>query len=430
MAVRERDIGTKIAGWLGLSLPPFHTVGILPFILGTVLAWRLDSSFNSRVFALSSLGVVLVMLSTYHAGEYFIARRKISVQGISFGSRLAGERRPIRTESLPRSRRPVDQRHHDRPGRDHRPHPAIRIAYRPADPPAGLLGALPGFFYSTRLIRLFEKGFGELFIGFCYGWLPLAAAFYIQRGYIAPCIHWMALPIGLSIFNVILLNEFPDYPADAAAGKTNLLVRLGKDKGMSIYVLVSILSWFCMYFLLQRGIPRKALYFYLPGDGPVGGDFPDDGQKEIRKSPSPGVALRTQHRRQSRNDGGLYAGISLILRSVPSNGRSRTLLHEEIELPSLLQASRQHLRLIAAAAEEIDPPRPLDHAARILADDEPGEGDPGFHVAFPVEVRFPRPHEGQRPARERPRHRSQWSGPPSGSRRASRRALRSPRGKK
>ncbi len=111
---------------------------------------------------------------------------------------------------------------------------------------------------------MFEKGFGELFIGFCYGWLPIAAAFYIQRGYIAPCIHWMALPIGLSIFNVILLNEFPEHPADATIGKTNLLVRLGKTKGMSIYVLFSILSWFCMYVSVNAGIPRKALYLYLP----------------------------------------------------------------------------------------------------------------------------------------------------------------------
>jgi 1,4-dihydroxy-2-naphthoate polyprenyltransferase len=263
MAVRGTDIGTKFAGWLGLLHPPFHTVGIFPFILGTVLAWRLDSVFNLTNLILSTLGVALVMLATYHAEEYFSYeddRRSTSL----FRRRIAGGGRTILGETHPRSFALLVS--------------LITISLAaviglilqfglhagPLTFLLGCLGALPGFFYSTRLIRLFETGFGELFTGFCYGWLPLAAAFYIQRGYIAPCIHWMALPIGLSIFNVILLNEFPDYPANAAAGKTNLLVRLGKTKGMSIFILCSILSWFCMYFSVGTVIPRKALYLYLP----------------------------------------------------------------------------------------------------------------------------------------------------------------------
>jgi len=58
--------------------------------------------------------------------------------------------------------------------------------------------------------------------------LPVASAYYIQTSAIHPVIHWMAIPIGITIFNVILLNEFPDYEADKATGKKNLLYRLGK----------------------------------------------------------------------------------------------------------------------------------------------------------------------------------------------------------
>ena len=264
MAIRKADIGTKFAGWLGLLHPPFHTVGIFPFILGTVLAWRLDSSFNITTLILSILGVVLVMLATYHAEEYF-SREEDERSKRLFRHRSAGGAGAILDEI--RSPRSL----------------ALLISLITGSLAMiigfilqfvlhtgqltlvlGCVGALPGFFYSTRLIHLFEKGFGELFTGFCYGWLPLAATFYLQRGYIAPWIHWMALPIGLSIFNVILLNEFPDYSADATVGKTNLLLRLGKDTGMSVYVLCSILSWFCMYFSIGAGIPGKALYLYLP----------------------------------------------------------------------------------------------------------------------------------------------------------------------
>src|SRR5664280_2143407 len=58
-------------GWFILSRPPFHTVGILPFILGSLLAYRLTSVFNLEVFILGVSGVIMIMLSTYHAGEYF-----------------------------------------------------------------------------------------------------------------------------------------------------------------------------------------------------------------------------------------------------------------------------------------------------------------------------------------------------------------------
>ncbi len=107
----------------------------------------------------------------------------------------------------------------------------------------GAAGLFPGFFYSTRPIRLVSSGLGELAIGFCYGWLPVAAAFYIQTGHINSIIHWIALPIGMTIFNVILLNEFPDYPADKKVGKKNMLVRLGIKRGVALYSAVSILAF-------------------------------------------------------------------------------------------------------------------------------------------------------------------------------------------
>ncbi len=74
----------------------------------------------------------------------------------------------------------------------------------------------------------------------------------------------MALPIGLSIFNVVLLHEFPADSANPAGGGVSLLRRLGNAKGTALYCLTSILSWFSMYSSLNEGIPQKALYIYLP----------------------------------------------------------------------------------------------------------------------------------------------------------------------
>jgi 1,4-dihydroxy-2-naphthoate octaprenyltransferase len=128
----------------------------------------------------------------------------------------------------------------------------------------GCLGAFPGFFYSTKPVRLVQRGFGEIFIGFCYGWLPVASAYYIQTGAVHPAIHWMAIPIGLTIFNVILLNEFPDYEADKATDKKNLLYRIGKKNGGFLYIAFSLLASAAVIASPFFGIAFKIVYFYLP----------------------------------------------------------------------------------------------------------------------------------------------------------------------
>ena len=54
----------------------------------------------------------------------------------------------------------------------------------------------------------------------------------------------MSIPIGLTIFNVIFLNEFPDYEADRTVGnKRNIVVRLGKEKGIIVYIAVQAITW-------------------------------------------------------------------------------------------------------------------------------------------------------------------------------------------
>ena len=253
----------KLRGWIGLSRPPFHTVGILPFILGTILAYKINSTISIEIFIIGVLGVILIMLSTYHSGEYFDYSGDI-LSNQMHKNKFAGGSRMLLTGKLP---------------------PAIafwtsvialiiaaaigcilQFVYKtgPYTLLLGLLGAFSGFFYSTPPIRLVKRGIGEIFIGFCYGWLPVASAYYIQTGTIHPIIHLLAIPIGLTIFNVILLNEFPDYAADSATGKRNLLSRLGKKNGNVLYIAFSLLASATMLASPFWGIPFKVVYFYLP----------------------------------------------------------------------------------------------------------------------------------------------------------------------
>jgi 1,4-dihydroxy-2-naphthoate octaprenyltransferase len=105
----------------------------------------------------------------------------------------------------------------------------------------GGIGIFSGFFYSGKPFRWSYQGVGEVLIGFCYGWLPIATGFYLFAGFFSHQILLLSIPVGLSIFNVILINEFPDEEADRAVGKKNLVVRFGKERIGDLYISLSIL---------------------------------------------------------------------------------------------------------------------------------------------------------------------------------------------
>jgi 1,4-dihydroxy-2-naphthoate polyprenyltransferase len=259
----QHSIKEILQGWFGLSRPPFHTVGVLPFILGTFLAYKFSGTISLTIFFLGVLAVILIMLSTYHAGEYFDYREDEISQRF-YKSNFAGGSGVIPSGKLPRSV----------------PFWTSIVSFflaggiglilqfylqtGPYTLLLGCLGAFPGFFYSTRPVRLVERGFGEIFICFCYGWLPVASAYYIQTAAVHPLMHWLGIPIGFTIFNVILLNEFPDYEADKATDKRNLLNRTGKKSGVLIYVVLSMLASLAVLFSPILGIPVKVIYYYLP----------------------------------------------------------------------------------------------------------------------------------------------------------------------
>jgi len=271
VGVNEITMRTRINAWFKLSRPPFHSVGVLPFVLGTVLArWR-NGPVRADILLWGIAGVVLIMLATYLAGEYWDYEEDL-LSGQAGGSpanpaghsRFAGGSQVLQQNLLPR-RAPL--------------YGALaslllagavgmilQFGYHtgPWTLPFGLLGMLGGFFYSARPVRWVGRGWGELWIAFCYGWLPVAVGYYLQTGALIPLVHWLAGPIGLTIFNVILLNEFPDYPADRATGKTNLTVRLGRERAARLYSAVQVAAWPAMALALRHGVPGRVAWAYLP----------------------------------------------------------------------------------------------------------------------------------------------------------------------
>lgn len=244
-SIQERNLlkklGTYIIAWWKLSRVPFLSVGILPLILGFILAWRWGYRGPSGLYVLSAAAAILIMWMTYYLGEWNDLEGDRINQSFN---RFSGGSRVLVKEILP-ARVSLLLGYGCLAG-------AILIVfyiylqYR-TDLGTLLLGGLGivfGFFYSNKPIRWSYHGLGEILIGFCYGWLPIATGFFLFTGFFSPQILLLSIPVGFSIFNVILINEFPDEEADRAIGKKNLVVRFGKERMGDLYIGLSLLAGF------------------------------------------------------------------------------------------------------------------------------------------------------------------------------------------
>jgi 1,4-dihydroxy-2-naphthoate polyprenyltransferase len=123
----------------------------------------------------------------------------------------------------------------------------------------GVAGLALGWAYSSPPFRLMSRGAGEIAVS-C-GWLIVViGADYVQRGLFSPMPAVAGLGYALHVTNVLFINQFPDHRADAAAGKRNLVVRLGPDRARWLYPLFSAtaLLWLTGAVLLG-GLPPLAL---------------------------------------------------------------------------------------------------------------------------------------------------------------------------
>lgn len=253
------------AAWLNALRIPFTTVAVVPFAVGVYLAYANGFMVSGRASAAGIVAVFLLCVGCYLIGEVTDQaedRRTIAVGRTKFsGGTLAVVNGQLEAKAVMTAAGLsfavavllglyIFSIHH-----------ALWLIL------LGALGALAAALYSLPPIRLVKRGVGELLIGICYGWLPLVTGYGCATGGMPPESYLYCLPIGLTIFNVILVNEFPDYDPDRTTGKRNLLVRLGKERGAFVYSLMALLTAAFLLGLWHRYQPHSLthLVFVLPG---------------------------------------------------------------------------------------------------------------------------------------------------------------------
>jgi 1,4-dihydroxy-2-naphthoate octaprenyltransferase len=128
----------------------------------------------------------------------------------------------------------------------------------------GLIGLVGGFFYTAPPVKLGYRGIGEFVIAFLFGILPVYGSYYLQTGTIDAAPLAAACIMGVLIFLVILVNEFPDLAADAAVNKKTLVVLFGVRPCVWIYR-VAVVSTFVIavtgVFISRAMVLPLMLYF-------------------------------------------------------------------------------------------------------------------------------------------------------------------------
>jgi 1,4-dihydroxy-2-naphthoate octaprenyltransferase len=99
-----------------------------------------------------------------------------------------------------------------------------------------VLGGLAAVFYVAPPIRWAYRGLGETVIGLSYGPWMVLGSLYLHARLFAWGALWASLVPGLLIMALAVVNAIPDFHQDRLVGKRNLVVRLGRQRAVWLYL--------------------------------------------------------------------------------------------------------------------------------------------------------------------------------------------------
>ena len=218
--------------WVMELRAPFLTASIIPVILGTLIAAHSEDTFDAFYFTLTLLAMILLHSGTNVMNDYYDFIDGVDKTGVEPTPFSGGSGLLANGSLSPRS-----VLHYSLSLLFVGTMIGLFLTYQRGwiILGFGIMGLISGVFYSASPIKLASRGVGELFVGLNFGPLVVLGCYYVQTQSFALEPVIASLPIGFLIAAVLYINEYPDYNADKQSGKANILVRLGKEKGVMVY---------------------------------------------------------------------------------------------------------------------------------------------------------------------------------------------------
>lgn len=117
----------------------------------------------------------------------------------------------------------------------------------------GLFSIICGLAYTGGPWPFGYHGLGDVFVFVFFGLIAVTGTAYLQSGRWSVDALIVAVPIGLLVTNILVVNNLRDLPTDRAAGKHTLAVRLGDRATRIQYALLALLAYLVPGVLASAG---------------------------------------------------------------------------------------------------------------------------------------------------------------------------------
>jgi len=200
----------------------FLYAGLLPYLLGAAWAYAVEGAFDTAIFWSGLGGVVLAVIGVESFNEYFDSQmgtdrvfnpdEEPPMSGWVLWLGVAAFAGALAV--------------------------GVYLTYRGGWPilAFAMLGGLAAIFYVAPPIRWAYRGLGEAVIALSYGPWMVLGSLYLHTRSLSWGAFWASLVPGLLIMALAVVNAIPDYHQDRLVGKRNLVVRLGRRRGVWLYL--------------------------------------------------------------------------------------------------------------------------------------------------------------------------------------------------
>lgn len=240
--------------FIRLSRPPLIIISVLLYSLGVGVARYLGVSINWGLYFLGQTWLLLVQFVVHAIDEYFELPKEQRHPGRTL---LFGSTGVLELGKLPR--------------------PTalwasvacalaaalftVFILQEVSDPQSStvimLVLVLVGLAYAVPPLRLSSTGYGELGLTlFVTAFMPVFA-YTLQDGGIHRILAMITFPLICFFLTLLLICEFPDYASDMKYEKTDLLLRLGWQRAMTLHNLLVLGGFLFLALAVVFGFPVR-----------------------------------------------------------------------------------------------------------------------------------------------------------------------------
>ncbi|MEM2237396.1 MAG: 1,4-dihydroxy-2-naphthoate octaprenyltransferase [Candidatus Caldarchaeum sp.] len=219
---------------------PFLTATVAPVLIGVGSATYLGF-FDPLLFLLTLVGASLIHLGLNMTNDYFDTKLGADTANITPTPFSGGSRIILYGLMTPRQVASTATLFY-----------ALGIAIgiylavlRGLIPIASIMtaGVLISVAYTAPPLKLAYRGLGEIAVGIGFGPIIVLGSHYVQAQTFSVQALLASIPIGVLILLILYVNEIPDAPYDAAAGKRTLITRLNERQVISLYKLLLAASY-------------------------------------------------------------------------------------------------------------------------------------------------------------------------------------------